>query len=295
MTEREAKAYADLLAVCRRLRGPDGCPWDREQTLTSMTPYITEEAVETAEAIGSGDADHAAEELGDLAFLVMFCLDLLQVEKGIEPADALERAAQKLIRRHPHVYGDAKIHDGDAAYRQWQEIKREEKAASGKSVAGAFESLLGEQPRGLPALIAAYRIQEKAGAVGFDWPEAAGALAKVREEVGEIEEALGAPPPPAAAASGAAIRAAVPDTTPELAGEIGDLLFATVNLARHLRVDPERELRAALHRFRDRFHHIERRLAERGKAPKEASLDEMDALWNEAKALARAVKEEPRP
>jgi MazG family protein len=292
MTEREANAYADLLAVCRRLRGPGGCPWDRDQTLTSMTPYITEEAVETAEAIGSGDADHAAEELGDLAFLVMFCLDLLKVEKGIEPADALERAAQKLIRRHPHVYGDAEIEDGDAAYRQWQEIKRKEKAASGKSVAGKFESLLGDQPKGLPALIAAYRIQEKAGAVGFDWPEASGALAKVREEVGEIEEAIGATP--SASVANAQARAIPPDTTPELAGEIGDLLFATVNLARHLRVDPERELRAALHRFRDRFHHIEQRLAERGKAPKEATLEEMDALWNEAKALARAAKEDPR-
>ena len=282
MTEREAKAYADLLAVCRRLRAPDGCPWDREQTLTSMTPYITEEAVETAEAIGSGDADHMAEELGDLAFLVMFCLDLLRDEHGIEPADSLERAADKLIRRHPHVYGSAKIKDGDAAYRQWQEIKRAEKgrAAGGQPGAAAgtageregakpFESLLGEQPKGLPALVAAYRIQEKAGAVGFDWPEVSGPLAKVREEIGEIEAAM----------SG--------DTTPALAREIGDLLFAAVNLARHLRVDPERELRAALGRFRDRFDHIERRLAERGATPSQASLEEMDALWEEAKSLAR--------
>jgi MazG family protein len=295
MNDRERAAFDRLLGVCRRLRGPDGCPWDREQTLESMTPYLTEEAVESGEAIASGDDTHIAEELGDLAFLSIFCMELLGERGGPGLAEAFEAAAEKLVRRHPHVYGGSQVADGDAAYRQWQEIKREEKAASGKSVAGAFESLLGEQPRGLPALIAAYRIQEKAGAVGFDWPEAAGALAKVREEVGEIEEALGAPPPPAAAASGAAIRAAAPDTTPELAGEIGDLLFATVNLARHLRVDPERELRAALHRFRDRFHHIERRLAERGKTPKEASLDEMDALWNEAKALARAVKEEPRP
>ena len=279
MTEREAKAYADLLAVCRRLRAPDGCPWDREQTLTSMTPYITEEAVETAEAIGSGDADHMAEELGDLGFLVMFCLELLRDEHGIEPADALERAANKLIRRHPHVYGTAEIKDGDAAYRQWQEIKRAEKGAKdagkpewsagstgGREGAKPFESLLGEQPKGLPALVAAYRIQEKAGAVGFDWPEVSGPLAKVREEIGEIEAAM----------SG--------DTTPALAREVGDLLFAAVNLARHLRVDPERELRAALGRFRDRFDHIERRLAERGATPSQASLEEMDALWDKAKA-----------
>ena len=269
MTEREAKAYADLLAVCRRLRAPDGCPWDREQTLTTMTPYITEEAVETAEAIGSGDADHMAEELGDLGFLVMFCLDLLRDEHGIEPADALERAANKLIRRHPHVYGTAEIRDGDAAYRQWQEIKRAEKGPGDKATAGHFESLLGDQPKGLPALVAAYRIQEKAGAVGFDWPQATGALAKVREEIGEIESAM------------------TGDTTPELAREVGDLLFAAVNLARHLRVDPERELRAALGRFRERFHHIEQRLAERGATPSQASLEEMDALWEEAKRLHR--------
>jgi MazG family protein len=277
MSEREAKAYADLLAVCRRLRAPDGCPWDREQTLTTMTPYITEEAVETAEAIGSGDADHMAEELGDLGFLVMFCLDLLRDEHGIEPADALERAANKLIRRHPHVYGTVEIKDGDAAYRQWQEIKRAEKGPGDKATVGKFESLLGDQPKGLPALVAAYRIQEKAGAVGFDWPEATGALAKVREEIGEIEGAM------------------TGDTTPELAREVGDLLFAAVNLARHLRVDPERELRAALGRFRERFHHIEQRLAERGATPSQASLEEMDALWEEAKRLHRERAKGERP
>jgi nucleoside triphosphate diphosphatase len=267
MTDREREAYAQLIAVCRRLRGPDGCPWDREQTLATMTPYLTEEAVESGEAIASRDAEHIAEELGDLGFLVIFCLDLLRDEHGIEPAEALERAAQKLIRRHPHVYGDRVVEGGAAAYRQWQEIKKAEKIAKG----GASDaSLLGEQPKGLPALIAAFRIQEKAGAVGFDWPDVSGPLAKVREEVGEVEAALG------------------DDTTPALAREIGDLLFATVNLSRHLGVDPERELLAATHRFRDRFHHIERRLAEKGSTPANATLEEMDALWEEAKSLASA-------
>ena len=261
MSEREQKAFADLVAVCRRLRGPDGCPWDREQTLETMTPYLTEEAVESAEAIASGDAEHVAEELGDLAFLSIFCLELLGERKGPGLADALERAAAKLVRRHPHVYGDARLEGGEAAFRQWQEIKQAEKP--GKSA-----SLLGEQPKGLPALLAAYRTQEKAGAVGFDWPETAGALAKVREELGEIEQELQG------------------DVTPALAREIGDLLFSVVNVARRLGVDPERELRAATHRFRDRFQHIERRLAERGTTPAQASLAEMDALWDEAKARA---------
>jgi MazG family protein len=260
MTDRERAAFEALVGVCRRLRGPDGCPWDREQTLESMTPYLTEEAVEAGEAIGSGNAVHIAEELGDLAFLSIFCLDLLgETGSGQGLAEALEGATAKLIRRHPHVYGTSEIADGEAAYRQWQEIKKTEK--------GGQVSLLGEQPKGLPALVAAYRIQEKAGAVGFDWPDVSGPLGKVREEIEEIAEEMNG------------------DTDLALAHEVGDLLFAVVNLARHLRVDPERELRAASHRFRDRFHHIERRLAEQGRSPTQATLEEMDALWEEAKRL----------
>jgi MazG family protein len=262
-TERERRAFSDLVAVCRRLRGPDGCPWDREQTLGSMTPYLVEEAVESGEAIGSGDADHTVEELGDLGFLALFCLELSGERGGPGIAEGFERAAAKLIRRHPHVYGgNAGIGSGEAAYRQWQEIKKGE-----KDRADAPASLLGEQPKGLPALVAAYRLQEKAGAVGFDWPDLQGPLAKVREELGEIEREIGA------------------GTDPALAREVGDLLFAVVNLARHLRVDPERELRAASHRFRGRFQHIERRLAEQGRRPSDATLAELDALWEEAKAL----------
>lgn len=264
MTDREREAFEKLLAVCRRLRGPDGCPWDREQTLETMTPYLTEEAVESVEAIASGDADHTAEELGDLGFLVIFCLELLGEQKGIGLADAFERAVEKLIRRHPHVYGEARVSDGEAAYKQWQEIKKAEKGAAGQAA-----SLLGDQPKGLPALVAAYRLQEKAAAVGFDWPSLEGPLGKVREETLEVERAL-----------------AAGDTTPAVAHELGDLLFAVVNVARHLRVDPERELRAASHRFRDRFLHVERRLAETGRTPSQSTLEEMDRFWDEAKRLA---------
>ena len=262
-TEREQKAFSDLVAVCRRLRGPDGCPWDREQTLESMTPYLVEEAVESGEAIGAGEVDHTVEELGDLGFLALFCLELSGERGQPGVAEGLERAAAKLIRRHPHVYGaNAGIGSGDEAYRQWQEIKKGEK---GDPNGGA--SLLGEQPKGLPALVMAYRIQEKAGAVGFDWPDVSGPLAKVHEETAELERELGR------------------DTSPALAHEVGDLLFAVVNLARHLVIDPERELRAACHRFRDRFRHIERRLREQGRQPKDATLAELDALWEEAKRL----------
>ena len=260
----ERAAFSRLLAVCRRLRGPEGCPWDRQQTLESMTPYLTEEAAESVEAIGNADADHSAEELGDLAFLVIFCLELTRERWGVGLTEALDRASDKLIRRHPHVYGDARVADGEAAYRQWQEIKQAEKP-------DRTASLLGEQPKGLAALVAAYRLQEKAAAVGFDWPTPAGPLAKVREETDEVAQAMGG------------------DTTPELARELGDLLFAVVNLSRKLGVDPERELRSTMHRFRERFVHIEKRLAESGRSPTQSNLEEMDTLWEEAKRLQRVT------
>jgi tetrapyrrole methylase family protein/MazG family protein len=256
--ERETTAFARLLEVCRRLRGPDGCPWDREQTLESMTPYLLEEAAEVGQAVVEGAPEPIAEELGDHVFLGIFCLEVLRERSGIGVAESLDRAADKLIRRHPHVYGEALVRDGDAAYQQWQEIKKREHGGS----------LLGGQPPGLAALVAAFRSQEKASVVGFDWPEASGPLAKVREEVEEIAQEI------ERSDDGATAR------------EIGDLLFAVVNLARHLGVDPERELIAANRRFRERFHHIERRLAEQGRSFKATPLAELDALWEEAKGLA---------
>jgi tetrapyrrole methylase family protein/MazG family protein len=270
MTDAERDAFARLLAVCRRLRGPEGCPWDREQTLESMTPYLTEEAAEAVDAIARGDRDHTVEELGDLAFLVMFCLELAGERWDTGLAAALDGASDKLIRRHPHVYGEARVADGEAAYRQWQELKKAEKG-------DPATSLLGEQPKGLPSLVAAYRLQEKAAAVGFDWPTPAGPLAKVREETDEVARVMPGDEP----ATGR------PAPSPALAREIGDLLFAVVNLGRKLGVDPERELRATMHRFRDRFMHVERRLAEQGRTPLQSNLEEMDRLWEEAKRMAR--------
>ncbi len=255
--EAEPRAFARLLEVCRRLRGPDGCPWDREQTLESMTPYLQEEAVEAADAIERGNPEEIAEELGDLSFLALFCLEILGERSPLGAAAALEGAAEKLIRRHPHVYGESKVETGEHAYRQWQHIKREEQGT---------DSLLGHQPAALPALLAAFRVQEKAGAVGFDWADPRGTLEKIREETFELEQALGG-------------------REAERRHELGDLLFALVNLARHLRLDPERELRAAIRRFRARFLYIEEKLALRGSSPSRASLEEMEALWQEAKAV----------
>src|SRR5512134_1002929 len=219
MTDAERDAFARLLGVCRRLRGPDGCPWDREQTLESMTPYLTEEAAEAVDAIARGDAEHTTEELGDLAFLVMFCLELAGERWDTGLAHALDGASDKLIRRHPHVYGGKRVADGEAAYRQWQELKKAEKG-------DPATSLLGEQPKSLPSLVAAYRLQEKAAAVGFDWPTPAGPLAKVREETDEVARAV----------SGDSASGAGGAPSPALRREVGDLLFAAVNLARKLGV-----------------------------------------------------------
>jgi MazG family protein len=246
-----------------------------------MKPYLTEEAAEAVDAIARGDAEHAVEELGDLAFLVMFCLELAGERWDTGLAVALDRASDKLIRRHPHVYGGTRLADGEAAYRQWQEIKQAEQPDAGTS-------LLGEQPKGLPALVAAYRLQEKAAAVGFDWPTPEGPLAKVREETDEVERAIAAGEVAGSRADQAG-RPARPDPSRELAREVGDLLFAAVNLARKLGVDPERELRATMHCFRERFLHIERRLAEQGRTPAQSSLEEMDRLWEEAKRASPAA------
>ncbi len=258
--------FQELRDVLRRLRGPDGCPWDREQTLSTLTPYLIEEAYEILDAVAKGDADETAEELGDTLFLVISCADML-AETSPHSFDSLCRAtAAKLRRRHPHVFGDATVTTAGASQRQWQEIKQEEQNS---------RSLLGKMPASLPSLTAAFRTQEKAASVGFDWPAVDQVVAKVEEELAEVREEL-------------ALRGT--DTGPghaRLAAELGDLLFAVTNLARYVRVDPERELRATVSRFRSRFQHIEDELEKKGSHPTRATLEEMDALWDEAKSLEK--------
>ena len=260
--------FLALWDVLRRLRGPDGCPWDKEQTLGTLTPYIIEEAYEILDAVAADKPDEIAEELGDTLFLLVFCADIL-ADRSPHTLDSLcLGAAEKLKRRHPHVFGDKTITTASGSQRQWQEIKQEEQSS---------RSLLGKMPASLPALTAAFRTQEKAASVGFDWPRVEEVLAKVEEELAEVKAEL--------AAHKADSEAARP-----LAQELGDLLFATANLARFVKVDPERELRATVMRFRTRFQHIEDRLAVQGSHPTRATLKEMDALWDEAKALEKEDK-----
>jgi nucleoside triphosphate diphosphatase len=261
-----------LIEIMAALRDPvDGCPWDVEQTFASIAPYTIEEAYEVADAIERGATEDLREELGDLLLQVVFHARMAEETGLFDFGGVVEAITAKLIRRHPHVFGDAKALNPAEVKALWGHIKAEEKrlklAASAndgrpEGKAGALDGV----PAALPALSRALKLQEKAGKVGFDWNDARVVLAKIREEIAEVEAELADGSPPA------------------LKSEVGDLLFAAVNLARHLKVDPEAALRGANAKFERRFAHIEKSLAERGQTPKGASLDEMERLWEEAKA-----------
>ena len=266
MSEPES-AVRRLLEIMDKLRDPGGCPWDREQTLRTLTPYLLEEAHEVIEAIEAGDVAHHKEELGDLLFQVVFQARIAREEGKFDFAQVCDAISEKLTRRHPHVFGDVAVSGSGEVVKNWERIKADERKQKGQ----APRSAIGGVPISLPALVRAERLTEKAGAVGFDWPEARSVLAKVREELDELTEAIegGAPE--------------------RVEHELGDLLFAVANLGRWVKAHPEEALRGALRRFESRFHHIERALGERGKSPRESTLDEMDALWDEAKEREKSA------
>ena len=256
-----------LIEIMAALRTPgSGCPWDLEQDFATIAPYTLEEAYEVADAIARGDLADLREELGDLLLQVAFHARMAQERGAFDFGDVVETITAKLLRRHPHVFGDARDLSPQEVEALWERIKREEKAS--KPAAEQHGALAGV-PIGLPALTRALKLQQKAGKVGFDWNDPMAVLAKIREEADEIE---------------AAIRGG---ERKQAAAETGDLLFAVVNLARHLDADPEAALRATNQKFERRFASIERALAARGKTPGQSTLEEMDALWNEAKAAEK--------
>src|SRR5215468_646048 len=256
-----------LIEIMAALRTPGtGCPWDLEQDFGTIAPYTLEEAYEVADAIARGDLADLREELGDLLLQVAFHARMAQELGAFDFGDVVETITAKLLRRHPHVFGDARGLTPQEVEAVWERIKREEKA---RKPAAEPNGALSGVPVGLPALTRALKLQQKAGKVGFDWNDPMAVLAKIREEADEIE---------------AAIRSG---ERKEAAAETGDLLFAVVNLARHLDSDPEAVLRATNQKFERRFGSIERALKARGKTPSESTLAEMDALWNEAKAAER--------
>jgi len=270
-----ADTISRLLDIMARLRTPDdGCPWDLEQTFASIIPYTIEEAYEVADAVERGDFDDLKDELGDLLLQVVFHARMAEELELFAFADVVHAICDKLVRRHPHVFQDAAAATAEDVAIQWDAIKESEKAARAlrRANAGVVETEAGALagvPLALPALSRAVKLQRKAGAVGFDWANARLVLDKIREEIDEVDEVL---PERAEGVAG-----------PALSEEIGDLLFAVANLARHAGVDAERALHAANAKFERRFGHIERSLAAEGKTPAQSSLDEMEALWNAAK------------
>jgi len=240
-----------------RLRAPGGCPWDREQSFDTIKPYLVEETYEVLDAIDRRDWSGLAEELGDLMLEAVFFAEMAAEEGKFRIDDSLDAVCEKLVRRHPHVFGDASAKTADDVKRRWDEIKADEKKSKGVEQKGRLESV----PRNMPALVEAQQISSKAAAVGFDWENAEQVLEKLEEELHEL-----------AGAREAAAQA-------EIEGEVGDLLFVLVNLARFLKVDPEQALRKTNAKFRKRFGFVERRAKLPG-----ASIQEMEVLWQEAKA-----------
>ncbi len=266
-----SRDIARLLDIMAALRTPkSGCPWDLAQDFSTIAPYTLEEAYEVADAIARGDLTDLREELGDLLLQVVFHARMAQEQGAFDFGDVVQGITEKLIRRHPHVFGqDSSSERKDTPHAVeglWEQIKAEEKAS--RKVASADESALAGVPVALPALTRALKLQAKASKVGFDWNDPRAVLRKIREEADEIEAELD--------------RAERDDAA--TAAEVGDLLFAAVNLARHLRADPEAVLRLTNRKFERRFAAIERALAAKGRTPAAATLAEMEALWNEAKA-----------
>lgn len=262
MTER-APIY-DLLAIMAALRDPkSGCPWDLEQTFETIAPYTIEEAYEVEEAIRHKDMAALKDELGDLLFQTVFHAQMALEAGAFDFDDVVRAICDKMVRRHPHVFDDASIEDADAQVAAWEQHKAKERAEKAKAE-GRDPSLLDGVTLGLPALLRAAKLQKRAARVGFDWPDAKPVLAKMKEEMAELEEAMG-------------------QDKARAREEFGDLLFVMANLARHLDLDPEEALREANAKFERRFRRIETLLKAKGRTPDQADLREMDLLWNQAK------------
>jgi MazG family protein len=262
---RAGEELEKLLELMAHLRGPSGSPWDREQTLASLRPFILEEAYELVEAVDGGESIPIREELGDLLLEVVFVNQIASEQGRFAMEDVIRGIREKLIRRHPHVFESEKAATADRALARWDEIKEREKEKR--------PSVLDGVPRSLPALARAQKLSARAAKAGFDWPSAQEVRQKLSEELEELERAV-------ADEKGAAVEE-----------EIGDILFALVNLARHLGVDSEVALTAAIEKFSRRFRYLETRLKEEGRSVSDAGMDELDALWNEAK---RAEPKRPR-
>jgi len=275
--KRAGEEFARLVELISRLRAPGGCPWDREQTHQSLKPMLLEEAYEVVEAIDDGNDDEFIGELGDLLLQVVFHSQIAAEESRFTVAEVIERISSKMVRRHPHVFGDDPARTSGEVLRNWEAIKEAELEAKGKRADG---SMLDSVSTKLPAVIEAFQMTTKVSRVDFDWPDVASVLEKLDEEVEELKQAV----------------TNQPADHREIYGEVGDLLFVAVNVARLLGVDPESALKASNRKFRRRFRYIEERLREQGRKPADSDHVEMDALWDEAKAREKeAAHTDVRP
>jgi MazG family protein len=254
--------FQRLVEIMARLRSPDGCPWDREQSFDSIKPYLLEETYEVLDAIDARDFSALREELGDLLLEAAFFAQMAHEAGLFSIADSLDAINEKLVRRHPHIFASGTAKTAGEVKQRWDEIKAEERQAAGKKEPGLLEKV----PRSTPALVEATQLTARASTVGFDWQKAEQVLEKLDEELAELAAARARQAP-----------------QEEVEGEVGDLLFVIANLARFLDVDPEQALRRTNRKFRDRFAYIERRLSAEGRPLKGATLEEMDGLWNESK------------
>jgi MazG family protein len=255
--DQDGSSLRRLVEIMQRLLAPDGCPWDREQTLQTLRPYVIEEAHEVVDAIDRGSPSELREELGDLLLQVVFQAELARAEGWFGPDDVVSAICEKLVRRHPHVFGDVQVSGSSEVIANWEAIKAQEKQGRG---------VLDGVPKALPALLRAQRVGEKAARVGFDWPDSIGARKKVDEELSELDAAL---------ARG---------DKAEVERELGDVLFALVNVARKAELDPEAALRGTLDRFSERVRSVERLAAERGQDLSSLDGQQLDQMWNEVKA-----------
>lgn len=249
--------FARLVEIMARLRSPDGCPWDREQNFDSIKPYTLEETYEVLDAIDRRDYQALAEELGDFVLQAVFHARMAEEAGLFSISDSLDNINEKLVRRHPHVFAGGVAHTPDAVKKRWDEIKGQEKKSKGQK-----QGLLDSVPRTLPALVEAAQVSSRAAGAGFDWPTIGDVFEKLNEELRELDQAASAE---------------------EREAELGDILFTLVNVARFLKIDPEQALRKTNARFRRRFGHVEQRLKETDRTPAQSTLEEMEALWREAK------------
>ena len=289
--------FERAVQIMARLRAPDGCPWDREQTFDSINPYTLEETYEVLEAIENRDWPELTGELGDLLLQVLFYSEIAQEEGHFSLDDVLDRLSNKLVDRHPHVFGDVKADTSAAVLRNWEALKAQEKekkkrlaAAGGEKPdeADGTSSVLAGVSSRIPALLEAHKLSSRAAHVGFDWPEIEGLFEKLAEETAELREALKAAPTIGIGPSGKGIAGSgKPQVSPELRerleDEVGDLFFVLVNIARYLSLDPESALRKTNRKFKRRFQWMEERLRATDRGPQQASMDELEELWQQSK------------